>query len=48
MAEAAVEVVVRAVEYKNSSSHADTLDDTLGHDKRITRGYTAQYAAWPR
>lgn len=47
-AAAAVEVVVRAVGYKNSSSHADTLDDTLGRDKRITHSYTAQHAAWPR
>lgn len=48
MAAAAVEVVVRAVGYKNSSSHADTLDDTLGSDKRITHCYSAQRAVWPR
>lgn len=48
MAAGAVEVVVRAVGYKNSSSHADTLDDTLGRDKRITHSYTAQHAAWTR
>ena len=48
MAAALVEVVVRAVGYKNSRSHADTLDDTLSRDKRITHSYTAQHAAWPR
>lgn len=37
---AAVEVVVTAVEYKNSRSHADPLDDTLGCDKRSTSRFT--------
>ncbi|AWP00201.1 putative neuronal tyrosine-phosphorylated phosphoinositide-3-kinase adapter 1 [Scophthalmus maximus] len=48
MAAAVSEVVVRAVRYKNSSSHADTLDDTLSRDKRITHSYAARHAAWPR
>lgn len=47
-AAAAVEVVVRAVGYKNSSSHADPLGDTLGLDKRMTHSYTALHAAWSR
>lgn len=48
MAAAAVEVVVRAVGYKNSSTRADTQDDTLGRDKRIPHSYKAQHAARPR
>lgn len=37
---AAAEVVVRAVGYKNSRSHADPVDDTLGRDKRTTSRLT--------
>lgn len=39
-AAAAVKVVVRAAGYKNRSSHADPLDDTLSRDKRITHSLT--------
>lgn len=39
-AAAAIEVVVTAVGYKNSRSHADPLDDTLGCDKRSTSRLT--------